>query len=243
MPKNVKNITQLALLLTAACWHLNGWPQDDALAAARAEAVRKFPGQTVISVRKTPVEGRYAVVLAPAQVAASGGRSDYVLTRATIDIPNRTEFAESRPAPSRRIDFAQLPLERAIKTVRGNGERKIAVFSDPDCPYCKRLERETLSKADNITIYTFLFPLDQHSDAQRKSGLIWCAPDRDQAWRDWMQAGALPVMQGACATPLASNLALGRKLGVHATPTLIFSQGDLLPGAIDMETLELKLGK
>jgi len=144
-------------------------------------------------------------------------------------------------ACAQRIDFASLPLEHAIKTVHGNGARQLAIFSDPDCPYCLILERETLNRIDNVTIYTFLFPLAGHPDAARKSMLIWCAADRPQAWSDWMQRRVLPA-QRACVPPLAENLKLGRKLAVRATPTLILPQGEMLLGAVDAETLERKLG-
>lgn len=139
------------------------------------------------------------------------------------------------------VAFFRLPLQHAIKTVHGNGARKIVVFSDPDCPYCMLLERDTLNNMDNITIYTFLFPLDRHSDAARKAGLIWCAADRARAWRDWTTAGLLPVPE-LCLPPLKANLALGQRLGVRATPTLLLPQGEMIMGAIDQATLESKLG-
>jgi thiol:disulfide interchange protein DsbC len=143
-------------------------------------------------------------------------------------------------AGAQRLDFDSLPLEHAIKTVRGTGARQLAVFSDPDCPYCLVLERDTLGKIDNVTIYTFLYPLPGHPDAARKSMLIWCAADRAQAWADWMQRRVLPAPR-ACVPPLTENFRLGRKLAVRATPTLILPQGELLLGAVDAETLELKL--
>lgn len=140
-----------------------------------------------------------------------------------------------------RVDFAKLPLAHAIKTVRGNGARKLAVFSDPDCVYCKKLEQDTLSTLDNVTIYTFLFPLAQHADARRKAGQIWCAPDRNQAWQHWMRDGTLPATAATCPLPLDANLALGQKIGVGATPTVILPRGEVLPGAISRAALEAKL--
>lgn len=145
-------------------------------------------------------------------------------------------------ASAQRIDFASLPLEHAIKTVHGDGARQLAVFSDPDCPYCLVLERETLNKIDNVTIYTFLYPLPGHPDAARKSTLIWCAADRAQAWADWMQRRVLPAPR-ACVPPLTANFKLGRKLAVRATPTLILPLGELVLGAVDAGTLELKLNQ
>jgi thiol:disulfide interchange protein DsbC len=170
-------------------------------------------------------------------MAAALGLAATVAALAGSDEPSgmRAQFT--------RVDFARLPFEHAIKTVRGRGERKLAVFSDPDCPYCRRLERDTLGKLDNVTVYTFLFPLDQHTDAERKATLIWCAGDRAKAWQDWMQNGELPVSSGTCVAPLAANVETGRKLGIIATPTMVTGRGELVAGAVDRETLEEKLGR
>jgi len=213
----------------------------DDLNTVRAEATRKFAGHDVLSVRATPIKGVFEITLAPGQIVYTDAHVDYALAGALIDMHTQVNLTEQRLGQLHRIDFTKLPLAQAIKTIHGNGARKIAVFSDPDCPYCHRLERDTLAKLDNVTIYTFLFPLDQHADAQRKARLIWCAADRSKAWQDWMQDGNLPVARGECVTPLSANLAMGQQLGVRATPTLILSSGELLPGAIDIETLEMKL--
>jgi thiol:disulfide interchange protein DsbC len=138
------------------------------------------------------------------------------------------------------IDIASLPLQQAIKIVHGNGKRSLALFSDPDCPYCQRLERDTLSRLDNATIYVFMFPLDQHADAARKARLIWCAADPALAWQRWMLDGQLPP-PAVCRPPLAANLKLGEALGIRATPTMLLPRGQL-PGAVTLETLERALG-
>lgn len=140
-----------------------------------------------------------------------------------------------------RPRFSSLPISQAIKTVRGNGSRHVAVFSDPDCPYCRKLESDTLSKLDNVTIYTFLFPLEQHADANRKAALIWCAPDPSRAWQSWMLEQRLPVAAPSCAPPIAANISLGHALGVRATPTLILESGDVVMGMLSKEVLEEKL--
>jgi thiol:disulfide interchange protein DsbC len=138
-----------------------------------------------------------------------------------------------------KIDFSTLPLDQAIKVVKGNGNRKIAVFSDPDCPYCKRLEKDELSKIDNVTIYTFLYPLEQlHPDAGRKARAIWCAPDRNKAWENWILNGQLPNGATECETPLDKVAALGRKLGVNSTPTIFLPNGKRVQGALPAEELE-----
>ena len=132
----------------------------------------------------------------------------------------------------------QLPLDLAIKKVKGTGARKLAVFSDADCPFCARLEND-LKSIDNVTIYTFLFPIDQlHPDAARKSRQIWCAPDRQKAWDAFFESGTLPDNKGDCKDPIQATAALGQKLRVTATPTLVFADGSVIPGALPAQQLE-----
>jgi thiol:disulfide interchange protein DsbC len=233
----------ITLGLTAGAASLAAVPESPELAAVHALVSKKLGGHEVVSVALTPVKGVYEVVLAPPQIIYTDAQAKYVLTGPMIDLDKQANLTEARLAALTRIDFSTLPLDKAIKTVKGNGSRKLAIFSDPDCPYCKRLEEDTLAKVNNVTIYTFLCPLDQHTDAARKAGVIWCAPDRARAWNDWMQSGKLPANAGTCANPIQANLALGKKLGVSATPTLILAQGDVVPGAIGREALEAKLGK
>ena len=117
-------------------------------------------------------------------------------------------------ASSSRIAFDSLPFELAMKKVKGNGERRLAIFSDADCPFCARLETE-LKNIDNVTIYTFLYPIDQlHPDAARKSRIIWCAPDKVKAWDAFFASGTLPANNGDCDNPLAATSVLGQKLKV-----------------------------
>ncbi len=135
-----------------------------------------------------------------------------------------------------------MPLDKAIKVVKGNGSRKVAIFSDVDCPYCKRLEQNELSQIDNVTIYTFLYPLKQlHPDAAEKSKLIWCAKDRATAWNNWVFKGKLPSSAGDCKVPLETVGDLARKIGVASTPTLIFSDGKRMMGAQPHKKIEKAL--
>ena len=122
--------------------------------------------------------------------------------------------------------------------VRGDGERKVAVFSDVDCPFCKKLEKEGLSELDNITIYTFLFPLAIHPKAEIRSKKIWCAEDKEKAWNDYMLRNIMANNNGNCKTPIEDILVLGRDLGISSTPTIIFSSGKKIPGAIPLKEIE-----
>jgi thiol:disulfide interchange protein DsbC len=131
-----------------------------------------------------------------------------------------------------------LPTDIAIKRVRGTGERVIYLFSDPDCPYCAKFE-ETLRQVNNVTIYTYLYPIDQlHPNAALKARKIWCAPDRLKAWDAWWAQRALPDNPGTCANPVAKIQALGASLRVNATPTIIMSDGVVAPGAMSPAQLE-----
>ena len=129
-----------------------------------------------------------------------------------------------------RIDFAALPLDKAIKEVRGNGKRQVAVFSDPDCPYCKRLEVEFAQMTD-ITIYNFMMPIPSlHPRAQNKAEQIWCQPDRTAAWTAWMREGKNPPPVAACANPVAETMALGQQHGFNGTPTMVMPNGKVISG-------------
>jgi thiol:disulfide interchange protein DsbC len=138
---------------------------------------------------------------------------------------------------ARRISMDTLPLDQAIKAVKGNGKRKLVVFSDPNCPYCKRLEKELVNVTD-VTIYTLLYPVLNGSVATVTS--IWCSPNRLKAWDDFMLKGAAPTGKN-CDTPIETLLQAGRKNGISGTPTLIFADGSVIPGMIAADAIEQKL--
>ena len=143
-----------------------------------------------------------------------------------VDPKTKKDLTSTRLEALRQVDFNSLPMDQAIKVVKGNGERKVAVFSDPDCPFCRKLEKEGLATITDVTVYTFLFPLEGlHPKAADKAKVIWCSPDRVKAWNDWILNGQLPKGSAECTTPLEKNAALGRKLGISSTPTLIFENG------------------
>ena len=133
----------------------------------------------------------------------------------SYDTETKRNLTEARQRELKRIAFASLPLDLAIKNVKGNGERKVAVFSDADCPFCARLEND-LKNVDNVTIYTFLYPIDQlHPDAARKSKAIWCAPDKVKAWDEFFVSGKLPDNAGNCATPFERHGRARRQAAGH----------------------------
>jgi thiol:disulfide interchange protein DsbC len=193
----------------------------------------------VKSIAKSPIPGLYEVNLGT-QIIYSDANGDYVLLGDLVDTKNRTNLTEARLAETNKIDFASLPFANAVKVVKGNGSRKIAVFSDPNCPYCRQLEA-TLKSVDNVTIYTFLYPV-LSPDSLVKSKSIWCASDRAKTWEAWMLDRKAPGGPANCDTSaLDKNLALGRDMNVTGTPTVFLADGRRLPGAVSADELDQAL--
>ena len=202
----------------------------------------KFQGLDVSSITKSPYFGLYEVY-AGDQIIYTDAKVSYVLVGNVIDPNTRLNLTEERLQNLKAINVADLPLDQAIKIVKGTGERKFVVFSDADCPYCKQLER-TMASVDNYTAYVLLYPIDQlHPDAARKSRIIWCAADRPKAWLDFMLKGNMPANDGSCETPLPQLQALAQKYKVVATPTLVFMDGRVVPGALPKDRLEKELAR
>ncbi len=155
-----------------------------------------------------------------------------------VDPKTKIDITSDRLEELTRVNFSKLPFDKAIKVVRGDGKSMIAVFSDVDCPFCKKLEKEALSELDNITIYTFLFPLAIHSKAELRSNKIWCAENKEKAWNDYMLKNKMANNKGDCKTPIQDILKLGKELGISSTPTIIFSSGKKIPGAISLKEIE-----
>ena len=157
-----------------------------------------------------------------------------------VDAKTRKNLTEARLSETNRIDFASLPFANAVKVVKGNGSRKMAVFSDPNCPYCKQLET-TLKSIDNVTVYTFLYPV-LSPDSTVKSKSIWCSSDRAKAWESWMQDRQAPTAAGTCDTAaIEKNLDLGHAMNVDGTPTIFLADGRRLPGAVPADRLDKEL--
>lgn len=222
-------------------------PAPAAALSAEAAQVKKllelkFSGATVGSVTKSPYFGLYEALF-DEQLVYTDAKVSYVIVGNVYDAGNKKNLTEARLRELNRVAFDSLPLELAIKKVKGNGARRLAVFSDADCPFCVRLENE-LKNIDNVTIYTFLYPIDQlHPDAARKSRIIWCAPDKVKAWDEFFVNGALPDNPGTCENPVAATAVLGQKLRVSATPTLVFADGSIVPGALPTASLEAELAR
>lgn len=192
----------------------------------------------VHSVVRTPIPGLFEVSIG-AGVVYTDTSARYIINGAIVDAKTGVNLTEERVADLNRIKWSDLPLVNALKWTKGDGSRQIAVFSDPNCPYCRRLE-QNLQQIDNVTVYTFLFPV-LSDDSEFKARQIWCAADRTKAWRDWMLSKVEPTGKGNCKTPLPDNLRLGQKLNVTGTPGVFFADGSRLSGAADVASLERKL--
>jgi thiol:disulfide interchange protein DsbC len=201
---------------------------------------QKFQGAHIGSVSKSPYFGLYEVLF-DEQLVYTDAKVSYVMVGSVFDANSKKNMTEAKLRQLKRIAFDSLPLNLAFKRVKGDGQRKLAIFSDADCPYCAKLEDE-LKSIDNETIYTFLFPIDQlHPDAARKSRIIWCAPDTAKAWDEFFTKHVLPANNGDCDNPLVATSALGSKLKVVATPTLVFADGSIVPGALPAARLESEM--
>lgn len=208
--------------------------------AVKAQLELKFPGAQVSHVAKSPYFGLYEAQFDDRMVYTDVNVT-YVLVGAIYDASSKRNLTDARLRQLNRVSWDSLPFDLAFKRVKGKGTRKFAMFSDADCPYCKRIEGE-IKQLDDVTIYTFLFPIDQlHPDAARKSTLIWCAPDRAAAWDAYFATGNLPDNQGNCATPILDTLRLGQRLRVSATPTLVFADGSVVAGALEHDQLESEI--
>lgn len=201
----------------------------------------RFPGSKVVSVSKTPLPGIYEVVADGNQLAYVDEKAEYLMMGEIIDLKARRNLTREKMDDLTRIRFDSLPLQNAIKFVKGAGKRQLAVFSDPDCPFCKKLEPE-LAKLDNVTIHVFPLPIASlHPEAGQRAKQVWCSKDRAQAWLDLMLKGKQPGKASDCKNPVSDNIALGQKLGISGTPTLVFANGKRVPGYIQADRIEALL--
>jgi thiol:disulfide interchange protein DsbC len=202
---------------------------------------RMGKGVKVDAVEKTPYGGLYEIRTG-GDIFYTDADARYMFVGKVVDLGTLQDLTRARTDELAAIRFDELPLEMAIKTVKGKGERVMAVFEDPNCPYCRKLH-ESLRGIDNVTVYTFLLPI-LSDDSAAKSKNIWCAADRGQAWQQWMlETKAPPSAPAGCIAPNEQVLALGRKLHVQGTPTIYFADGSRSGSGFDTATLEARMRK
>jgi thiol:disulfide interchange protein DsbC len=197
----------------------------------------KFPKAKIGNIRKAVVPGMFEATI-DNDVIYIDAKGTYMFAGGMYDLATMTNQAEARGNELFGFKWDELPFDKAIKMVRGKGTRRVAVFTDADCPFCKRVE-QTFQTIDDITVYNFLMPIDSlHPDAGRKSKIIWCSKDRTKAWLDFMLNGKLVEGKGDCPNPVEELKALGASKRVNGTPALVFPDNRTIPGAIPKQQIE-----
>jgi thiol:disulfide interchange protein DsbC len=207
-------------------------------AAIRKNLAERLPQlQSIDEVSKTPINGLYEIRVNGTDILYTDAEGNYLIQGSLIDTRARRNLTEERVEKLSAIAFDSLPVKDAFTIVRGNGKRKLAVFEDPNCGYCKRFERD-LQKVDNVTIHMFLYPI-LGADSLEKSKKIWCAKDAGKAWLDHMVRDQSPAGAATCdVSALTRNVDFGRKHKINGTPTLFFVDGSRVPGAISAVQVE-----
>ena len=232
-----KNVA-LALALVAALGQGAVQAQEAQIRKNLAERLPQLP--KIDEVTKTPIAGIYEVRIG-SEVHYTDADANYLIEGELIDLKAKKNITEERVSKLSAVDFATLPLKDALVWKQGNGKRKIAVFADPNCGYCKRFEK-TLQDVKDVTVYTFVIPI-LGPDSTQKSKAIWCSKDSMVAWRNWMlDSTAPPRIMGQCDdSAIERNLAFSRKHRVTGTPAIVFEDGTRAPGALSLEELEKRM--
>jgi thiol:disulfide interchange protein DsbC len=209
-------------------------------AVIRKNLAERLPALSKIDeVSKTPMNGLYELRVNDSDIFYTDAEGNFLIQGNLIDTRAKRNLTEERVEKLSAIDFDALPLKDAFTQVRGNGKRKLAVFEDPNCGYCKRFERD-LQKVNDVTIHTFLIPI-LGADSVEKSKNIWCAKDKSKAWLDWMVRDQAAAKASCDTAALERNLAFSKKYKITGTPTLFFVDGSRVPGAIGVEQIEKTL--
>jgi thiol:disulfide interchange protein DsbC len=228
----------LACLTALGTGTTSALADDAAIRKNLSERLTDLP--KIDEIQKSPIPGLYEVRIGT-DIFYTDEQGNYLIEGQILETKTRTNLTEARINKLTAIDFATLPLKDAIVWKQGTGARKLVVFADPNCSFCKKFERE-LTQVKDVTVYTFLYPI-LGGDSPEKSKNIWCAKDNTTAWRDWMLNGAMPARtMGQCdVAALARNVSLGRKHRVTGTPALVFEDGKRIPGAMSPDQVEKQL--
>lgn len=223
--------TLLALLATTA---MHALAQEATIRKNLAERLPNLP--KIDEVSKTPMPGLYEVRINQSDLFYTDEKGDFLIQGSLIDTKAKVDLTEQRLDKLTAIAFKDLPLKDSFTIVRGNGKRKMAVFEDPNCGYCKKFERD-LTKVDNVTVHVFLYPI-LSADSGEKSKNIWCAKDKGKAFLDWMVRDVTPPTATCDTSAIARNVEFGKKMRITGTPAMIFADGTRVPGAIGADRVE-----
>jgi thiol:disulfide interchange protein DsbC len=213
------------------------WSQEAVIRKNLAERIPQL--QAIDEVNKSPIAGLYEVRVNGNEIYYTDEQANYLVQGNLIDTKQKVNLTEDRIEKLTAITFDNLPFKDAFTIVRGNGKRKLAVFEDPNCGYCKRFEKD-LQKVNNVTIHMFLYPI-LSEDSTVKSKAIWCAKDKGKTWQDWMVRDQAPTAATCDTSAVTRNVELGRKFKIQGTPTLVFVDGSRVPGAIGADQVEKRL--
>ncbi len=229
-------LTSRALALALLGLSFGAFAQEATIRKNLAERLPNLP--KIEEVSKTPMPGLWEVRINGSELLYTDAEGSYLIQGTLIDTRAKRNLTEERQDKLSAVDFAALPFKDAFTTVRGDGSRKIAVFVDPNCTYCKKFEAD-LQKVNNVTIHTFLYPILSKDSAEKSRG-IWCAKDKSKVWDDWMlRSVPVPEAAAGCDTGAVSrNVEFGRKYRITGTPTVFFADGSRVPGAINAAQLE-----
>ena len=209
------------------------WALADA-ASVQRQLTQKYPALQIEHVQSTEMPGIYSGFAGDTVVYVSEN-AEYVIAGSMIRLKDQTNLTKSLMLRPGQVDWKALPLKDAVKSVRGTGKRQLAVFSDPNCPYCKQLEVE-LNQLKDVTVYTFILPLKPQSVAPSKQ--VFCESDPAFAWENLISKGIEPKTKKGCANPIERNMLLAKSLGLNGTPALIFEDGAKMMGAYPAADIE-----
>ena len=221
-------------LLLGGLFSLSAQAQE---ATLRKNLAERLPALAKIDeISKTPLPGIFEIRINGSDIYYADAEGNYLIQGSLIDLKQKRNLTEERIEKLSAIDFDSLPLKNAFTQVRGNGKRKLVIFADPNCGYCKRFEKD-LAKIENVTIYHLLFPI-LGEDSTVKAKNIWCAKDKAKVWNDWMLNGVTPPALKCDTTVVDANVEFGKKNRITGTPTLFFADNSRIPGAIDAKQIE-----
>ena len=233
--------TKLFALALAAVFSLGAFAQE---AAIRKNLAKRLPDfKTIDEVVKLPVPGLYEVRIHGTDIYYTDARGDYLMQGNLVNTQTQKNLTRDKLDKLMAIKFEDLPKKDFFTIVRGNGQRKIAVFEDPNCGFCKRFEKD-FESVDNVTVNVYLYPI-LGPDSKEKSKKIWCAKDRGQAWQDWIlnQVALTGGVMPCDTTALERNLDFGQRYRIEGTPTLFLADGRRVPGAVDAKQIEKLLSE
>lgn len=228
------------IILTTLALSLSAWTMAD-VNLAQQNLAKNYPNLAIKNIASTEMRGIYSAEIDD-QIVYLNDDAEHLIAGNMLRLTDQKSLTQELIVKKNTIDWKKLPLKNAIKSVRGNGKRQLAIFSDPNCPYCQQLEVE-LKKLDNVTLYTFILPLKPQSVAPSKQ--VYCEQDPSFAWQQLIEKGIQPKNKKSCNNPVNANLELAKQLGVEGTPAIIFSNGYRVLGAYpatEIETIWRELG-